>query len=236
MRSHKRGVLELLLVALMWSCASTKVTDQQQLFSGKIPRPDLILVYEFAATPEDVPDHSALAGQHDPHDSPQTPEQTQAGRALGKEVAHELAADIDAMGLRSEAVPIGTEVPVGDLVIKGYLVSVDAGSEKERILVGFGKGASELKTVVEGFQSTPEGLRKLGGGTVDAGGSKSPGAALGIVGAAATHNPAGLIVSTGMKIYGEESGKSKLEGRAKATAKEIAEKLRTQFQRQGWIQ
>ena len=36
-----------------------------------------------------------------------------------------------------------------------------------------------------------------------------------------THNPLGLIVSTGMKVYGEETGSSKVEGRAKATAKEI---------------
>ena len=50
------------------------------------------------------------------------------------------------------------------------------------------------------------------------------------------HNPAGLIVSTGMKVYGEESGKSKLTGRAKATAKEIADQLRPRFREQGWIQ
>jgi hypothetical protein len=50
------------------------------------------------------------------------------------------------------------------------------------------------------------------------------------------HNPAGLIVSTGMKVYGEESGKSKLEGRAKATAEEIADTLRPRFEEQGWVQ
>jgi hypothetical protein len=151
-------------------------------------------------------------------------------------IANELAANIDAMGLRSEAVPIGTPVPEGDLVIKGYLVSVREGSEAQRIVVGFGKGASELKTVVEGYQSTPQGLRKLGGGTVDSAGGKSPGGALGLVGAVALHNPAGLIVSTGMKVYGEESGKSKLEGRAKATAEEIADTLRPRFEEQGWVQ
>ena len=52
----------------------------------------------------------------------------------------------------------------------------------------------------------------------------------------ATGNPAGLIVSTGMKLYGEETGSSKLEGRAKATAKEIADQLKPRFQEQGWIE
>jgi hypothetical protein len=39
-----------------------------------------------------------------------------------------------------------------------------------------------------------------------------------------------------MKAYGEASGSSKLEGRAEATAKEIAEKIKPRFQQQGWIQ
>jgi hypothetical protein len=45
---------------------------------------------------------------------------------------------------------------------------------------------------------------------------------MGAVVAVASGNPVGLMVSSGMKIYGEASGKSKLEGRAKATAGEIA--------------
>ena len=38
-----------------------------------------------------------------------------------------------------------------------------------------------------------------------------------------------------MKVYGEESGKSKVEGRAKDTAKEIADVLKKRFQEQGWV-
>ena len=110
---------------------------------------------------------------------------------------------------------------------------MQGGSAAQRLTIGFGSGASELRTAVEGFQMTPQGLRKLGSGTVDAGGSKSPGAAMGVAGLIATGNPAGLIVSTGMKVYGEESGSSKLEGRAEATAKEIADQIKPRFQQQG---
>jgi hypothetical protein len=46
----------------------------------------------------------------------------------------------------------------------------------------------------------------------------------------------GLIVFGGAKIYGETIGRSGLEGRAKATADEIAEQLRIKFQDRGWIQ
>jgi hypothetical protein len=110
------------------------------------------------------------------------------------------------------------------------------GSEAKRLAIGFGAGASQLTTAVQGFQVTPEGLRKLGSGTVEAGGSKTPIAALGVVGLIASGNPAGPIASSGMKIYGEESGSSKVEGRAKQTAGEVADQLRIRFQQQGWIQ
>jgi len=83
---------------------------------------------------------------------------------------------------------------------------------------------------------TPEGLRKLGSGTVEAGGGKAPGAALGVATLVASGNPVGLIVSSGIKIYGEQSGRSKVEGRAKQTAQEIADQLRIRFQQEGWIQ
>jgi hypothetical protein len=56
-----------------------------------------------------------------------------------------------------------------------------------------------------------------------------------VAGFLATKNPAGLIISGGMKLHGEESGSSKVEGRAKQTAKEIAEVLKQRFQEQGWI-
>ena len=98
-----------------------------------------------------------------------------------------------------------------------------------------GAGASELKTAVEGYQMTAHGLRKLGSGTVDSGGSKGPGAAVGVAGLVASGNPAGLIISTGMKVYGEESGSAKIQGRAQATAQEIAGVLQQRFQQQGWI-
>jgi hypothetical protein len=92
-----------------------------------------------------------------------------------------------------------------------------------------------LETAVEGFQMTPRGLIRLGSATVNAGGGKTPGAALGVATFVATANPAGLIISSGMKVYGEASGSSKVEGRAKATAKEIATELKKRFKQQGWI-
>ena len=216
-------------------CASTTVSNRQQLVTGQLPRPGQIWVYDFAATPADLPADSVLAGQPDLDATPQTPEQIAEGKKLGAQIATELVAQIQTMGMPAKETSTQPVYQINDLVIRGYLLSINEGSAAKRVGIGFGSGASELKTAVEGFQMTADGLRKIGSGTVAAGGSKTPGAALGVATLIATANPAGLIISGGMKVYGEESGSSKVEGRAKATAKEIADALKQRFQQQGWI-
>ena len=228
-------VLCLFVLVIVAGCASTQVSNRQILVNERIPRPDRILVYDFIANPADMPADSALASQVEPG-PPLTSEQIQAGHLLGAQIADALVAQIRDMGLPAVAALSGGRPRVGDIVIRGYLVSIDEGSTAKRMLIGFGAGGSELRTAVEGYQMTANGLRKLGSGTVDSGGSKGPGAAAPAAVAVATGNPIGLIVSGGMKIYGEASGSSTLEGRAKATAKEIAGVLKTRFQQQGWIQ
>lgn len=226
-----------LLTTVVAGCASTKVLNQQPIEVGKIPRPNTIVVYHFAATPEDAAAvDPTLASQATAPSTPPSADQVDQARQLGVLIATNLAAEIQDMGLTAKAAPIGSPLQMNDIVIKGYLLSVDPGSEAKRLTIGFGAGASEMTTAVEGFQMTPQGLRKLGSGTLEAGGGKGPGAAVGVATLLASGNPAGLIVSTGMKVYGEASGSSKLEGRAKATAKEIADKIKPRFQEQGWIQ
>jgi hypothetical protein len=236
MTSHSRIVSYLSALVLVAGCATTKVTSQQSLVTGQIPRPNHILVYDFAATPDDIPSDSPVASQFVPPSTPPTAEQLATGRQLGAEIATQLVQEIRNMGLPAERASRQTPLQLNDIMIRGYLLSIEEGSEVKRLAIGFGAGASELKTMVEGYQLTDRGLRKLGSGTLDAGGSKGPGAALGVVGLVATGNPAGLIVSTGMKVYGEASGKSTVEGRAQQTAKEIAARLKSRFQEQGWIQ
>lgn len=232
MKSVFRSVLCLLTVFLMAGCASTKITDRQQLVNEKLPRPDHIWVYDFAATPGEVPAESQLSGQDG---SQPTAEEVETGRQVGAEIAAKLVAEINAMGLTAERASLQTAPQVNDLMIRGYLLSIQEGSAGKRIAIGFRQGKSELKTAVEGFQMTPQGPRKLGSGTLDAGGAKTPGTAMGLATLVATGNPAGLIVTTGMRVYGEESGKSKIQGRADQTAKEIAEVLKKRFKEQGWI-
>ena len=235
MKSFSRVALCLLALVVAVGCASTKSTSHPQAVDEKLPRPGHIWVYDFAATSAEIPADSALAGQHAEHPLPQTPEHIATGRKVGAELAMALVEEIRAMGMPGARASSGTKPEINDLVIRGYLLSFDEGSATERVAIGFGSGGSELAVAAEGFLVTAHGLRKLGSGTTESGGSKTPGSAVGVAGLIATHNPVGLIVGTGAKAYGEYSGSAKVEGREKATAKEIADHLKPRFQQQGWI-
>lgn len=237
MQSFMRIAFCVFALVVAAGCASTEVSDRQRLVYEKLPRPDHIWVYDFAATPAEVPAASALAGQDLQHATPQTPEQIELGRKLGEAIAVQIVEEIRSdMGLPAKRASNQTMPEINDIVIRGYLLSIEEGSATKRVAIGFGSGASQLTTLVEGFQMTTHGLRKLGSGKVGAGGGKTPGTALGVVGLIATANPAGLIVAGGMKAYGEYTGSSKIEGRAKATAKEITDVLKKRAQEEGWIE
>lgn len=233
-RSANQFVACLIGLAITAGCASTSVSERQEVVTGNIPRPGQIWVYPFAATPADVPPESALAGDA-AYTAPQTAEQIAEGRKLGSQIATQLVQEIIGMGLPAAIASATTRPQLNDLVIEGSLLSVQQGSAAERVTIGFAAGESEMKVAVEGFEMTATGLRKLGSGDVGSTGSKTPGSAVGLATLIATHNPAGFIVSTGMKVYGEKSGSNTIEGRDKQIAQKIGAALKTRFQQEGWI-
>lgn len=225
----------LLALGVVAGCASTKVTQRQQYSGERLSRPGQIVVHDFIASPNGVRSDSAIAGRTIAHSTPQTAEQIETGRQLGAQVAIELTQHIINMGIPSVRAANQPRMRINDIVIRGYLVSVDEGSTGQRMLIGFGSGAADLKTVVEGYQVTSQGLRLLGRGELDSGGGKAPGMLVGAATLAATGSPIGLIVGGASKIIGETKGSETIEGAAKRTAKEIADQLRVKFQQQGWI-
>ena len=235
MRVRSGLVTSLVVLATAGACANVQVTERKILVDEKVPRPDHIFVQDFISTPGDVPSDSSLAGHASTGCPPQTPEQIALGREIGAELAKALVAEIGSMGLPAVHATSQPSPDVGDLVIRGTLLTVEEGSAAERVAIGMGKGAAELKVAVEGYQMTDHGLREVGSGTLDTSASKSPGAAVPLAVAVATKNPLGLIVSTGVKLHGEETGSSTIHGKVKDVAKAIAEQLRPRFEKQGWI-
>jgi hypothetical protein len=222
-------------LAVLAGCASTQVTRQTPMVGPELARPKQIWVYDFIADPAKIPADSSIRAALSAPSTPPTADELATGRELGALIAKELAADIRALEFSAVQAGPGSAPQVGDGVIRGYLVSVQGGGAVKRFVIGFGAGTAELETVVEGYVMTPRGLRQLGSGTLSSSGSKTPGTVAPAAVAIATGSPVGLIVVGGTKLYGELSGRSGLEGRAKATADAIAEQLKIRFQDRGWI-
>jgi hypothetical protein len=237
MRSLHRVAAPICVLAITFACTSTQVGERQEYRGAKLPYPGRILVYDFGVQPSDVPPESSLAGRAEQPSTPHTPEQLALGRKLGEEVARNLAAEIQAMGLPGVRVAADTPPPrPDDLMIRGYFTTLEPGSAVERVAIGFGSGAAELHTYVEAYQMTAQGPRRLGTGTIEAQGAESPGALVPLAVTIATANPIGLAVGGAVKAAEEITGTETIEGSGKRTAVEIAQLLRPKFVEQGWIQ
>jgi hypothetical protein len=213
-------LLALLLVA---GCASSP-----GLFGDEeIARPGRIIVYDFAASPADLPADSAIAGHYEERATPQTAEDVELGRQLGERLAARLVTEIRAMGLSAERAGSGLPPHPGDLVIRGEFVSIDEGSGTQRVLIGFGAGTANLQTLVEVHQVTASGLRPIGSHEIAAGGGRTPGLAL----------PVGLgaVAFAAVSVGKQAVSPSSIERAADETADEVGAALSAEFQRQGWI-
>ena len=84
MKPFQRITACLFTLVVAAGCASTTVTDRQPLVTERLPRPDHILVYDFIATPTDVPAESALADHSTVQRKPKPPSTSRrvAGWAL----------------------------------------------------------------------------------------------------------------------------------------------------------
>ena len=236
MRSLTHVNLCIFAIMLTVGCASTEVTNRDyKLGKEKIAKPERIYVYPFASSSTDIPTWSVSKGRYSESSTPQTPEQLEVGRTLGVLVQKALVTEIQKMGLSALDGDQQTVPRINNLMITGYFEAVEEGSIAKRLSLGFGSGASELTTAVEGYQMTSEGPRHLGSAKLQSGGSKAPGLIVPLAVVAATANPIGLLVMGTVKAHGELTGRTKLEGAAQRTAEAIAEQLEVRFKEQGWI-
>ncbi len=229
--------LALLIVACITiSCASTEVTSHKRYALGeKLQKHNRIIVYNFGATPDDIPADAAISGYYRKRAKPQTAGQIRLGRVLAHILAKELVEEIRKMGMPAEYAGIGPAPGIGDLLIKGEFVTIEEGSKSKRLLIGFGAGAGKLMTHVVRYQITAEGPRLLGRKVITAKDGKMPGLLLPVTAGAATGNVVAPVIFGGL-IIRREIVPENLHAGAIQTAQEIAKVLSKEFVEQGWIQ
>lgn len=227
----------LLIVVVIAGCGSAQVDGRRSYVADEeIPRPGRIIIYDFAATADDLSPSSAITGRYKKPSTPQTEEEIRLGRELGSRVADELVKDLIAMGLPAERHGTGPAPNIGDLVITGEFVTIDEGDRLKRMIIGFGFGAAELTMAVEGYQITEGGPRLLGSADVQAQGGRGPGMAVPmIVGGGILGNPRTSAVVGGGVNVAQELGPERIQAVADRAAGAVSKEFEAIAKRRGWI-
>lgn len=221
----------------MMGCAHTDVQTPNELAVSSLPKPQRVLVYDFAVSADDVKQNSSIFSKlsRNMQGSNQTAEEIQLGREVADALATELTQKIADMGLNSLRAVNNVPVPAGSILITGHFINIDEGNRLRRNLIGFGLGESSVDVEVRLLAPGPSGYTELEMFEAHADSGNMPGAAvLGPAGAAAGAGTA-AVLSTSAAIGGVKSYKSSSAQQAKKIADKISEQLAQYFTRQGWI-
>jgi hypothetical protein len=235
----KNAILAVFVLAIAFGCAPTNV-QQQDTTLTQLPRPDVILVYDFAVSPDEVKLDTGLSAdlmqKYEQYKgmSP-TAQEIKLGHKVAEAVADELVKKIRSYGLWAER---GFGYPYGKgkvLMVKGQFVSIDQGNRTERVAVGLGAGRSDVQANVQVYELTPQGLQEVDQMRAVAKSGYKPGMAemMG-AGAIAGHLLMSTVVSGAVAGVSEMTSAT-VEADGKRMADKIAVDLGNFFVNQAWI-
>jgi hypothetical protein len=216
---------------VLTGCTTVEVVSR---YGGEgLPRPDRVIVYDLAVSPEEVDldtGLSALAVEA-MKGSSRTEQELDAGHETAAALSKELVKEIKELGLNAMRGVSSMELEANDLVIHGQLLSVDEGNRTERVVIGLGVGRTDVRAEVQ-MRQNDQVLEEFDS---DAKSGRNPGMAETMgVGALAGHLLVSTVVSAVVETGSETLG-STVEADASRTAKAIAKDLKPFFLRQNWI-
>ena len=233
MRQIQRAAVAALALCGGLACASAKVENVQRYAEDeRLPQPGVLLVYDFAVTPDDVV--ADTFGPEFGRDTSPSSKEVQEARQVAASLSTQLVSKLAKRGINAARATRARVPPVNAMVLKGEFVTIDKGSRVARMVIGFGAGSSELRVRVQAYQATPYGLRRIARAEAKATGSKTPGMAVPVAGGAAMGTAAtSAAVSGGMNVAREVTGG--LDADAGRLADEIADRAEAFYKRQGWL-
>jgi len=236
--------------ALLAGCASNpaQASGQYNQYGGQyvqtvaaVPavRPDTIYVYTFASDSSDVKldNHGLISkiGSAMSGDS-QAQKQAQDAVAARDEVANEIVAKLQSMGLRAVRADVPPPQDQNVLEVVGNISTIDAGNRRRRMVIGLGAGESKVGATVQLVFKPAHGAPQLleqFDAKADSG--HAPGVAeMAGIGAAAGHVATSIAVSGGLHALSKtkHAGVSSDEKRLADT---IAKQIVKLGQEQGWM-
>ena len=238
MRSMTRktvdGLGPIVLALLFSACAAARIENVQTTArASSMPRPARVVVFDFDTGASDVtvgtsPRRSARNAVGLYVTEPDT-----LAQAVADSLASQLVDALKASGFAAERAAKAAPPRANDLVIQGQFVQIDGGSATQRFVIGFGVGATELRTEVQVFQVGAAGWQPVKQFDTVAAGSRFPGAALFVGGGAIAGTAAtSAMVSSGVGTVREI--RASIDADARRTSEQIAAKLAEVSKAQGW--
>jgi len=232
-----KNLMALALVLLVTGCAKTNVRTTNEIAYTGMPRPERVLIYNFAVSPADIKENSSIFAKigRSVEGGNQTAEEIQVGREVADALATELTVKIANLGLNPLRATANMPVTAGSILITGQFVDIDEGNRLRRNLIGFGAGKSSVDAAVSVLAPGSSGMAELIAFDAHADSGSMPGAAvMGPAGAAAGAGTA-AVLATNAAVSGVKSYKSSSAQQAKKIAEKIASELAKYFAQQGWI-
>jgi hypothetical protein len=229
--SMGRAASAALLGAVLVACASADVQMTRRA-PPALAKPDSVQVRNFAVTLADVALDSGIGpsvtraamGEADSAD------EQKIGRAASNALAEELVKKLDEYGIDAARGAHDAPITPTTLVIVGRFVSVDEGNRTMRTLIGFGAGASEVRTQARAYM----GGQLMASAETIAKGNKKPGAAVTLgAGAAAGAAASAAAMAVGTTVASELLGSA--ESDARRTGAALADQIREVYVSRGWL-
>lgn len=202
-----------------------------------LAKPGKIVIKDFIVPADSVTiDNSVAARIHKRHEflldvvkgsQPQTPEEV-VQASFGDTVVEELAKTSFSTERKAE---VSADLPTNTLVIQGQFTTIDEGNRSKRIMIGFGRGASDVQAEVVVLLTTKGQPIVLSQFIVNSASGKKPGAAAGM-GAMGVN---GAAAATSVAAGSAGQGSATVEGDASRMAREVARQIEQVMVDQKWI-
>jgi hypothetical protein len=189
-----------------------------------LPKPDRVIIQDFVNNGPVVVDERARSHFHKP-DSSTIPDELV--RQLQKSFAKTLIGQIKKMKVEPKSMPDASTVVGPALIVEGEFTSIAPGNARRRIIVGFGRGASDLRThiiISEVVESQKIVLLEC---NIDSRSGRQPGAIL-------TTSGTGFAAGVATGYFGDKMS-STVQADASRMAKLVGKEIKAIMVAQRWI-
>ena len=153
----------LTLIVLMGGCAKTNIQKTSELDIVGMPKPSVVLVYNFSVDPQAIKQNSSPLSRiaRSIENENESVEKLKLGNEVAEAMAKELTQKILAMGLNPQRADQNSLIVPGSILITGQIVKIDEGNSIRRNVIGFGAGQSSLDATISVLAPSSSGNKAL---------------------------------------------------------------------------